>query len=580
MIFRDYQEYAIESIFRYFMDGGTGNPIVAMPTGTGKSVVIGGFIERAFQRYPGQRIIKLTHVKELITQNFEKLLAIWPTAPAGIYSAGLGRRDITCPIIYAGIATAIKAVEKFGHIDLMLIDECHLVSPKADTMYMAFIQGLKEVNPNLKVIGFTATQFRNGQGLLTEEGGLFTDTCIDMTTMDSFNWFLSEGYLCPLVPRPTATTLNLEGVGISQGDYNLKQLQESVDKEEVTYAAIQEAIELGQGREHWLVFASGVEHAINVTAMFESMGIPATCIHSKMKAVERDKRLADYKAGVYRVMVNNGILTTGFDFPALDLIIMLRPTRSPSLWVQMLGRGTRPFYSDGFDLTTTEGRLTAIANSSKRNCLVLDFAGNTRRLGPINDPVMPKKKGKGGGDAPVRICENCGIYCHASLVNCPECGFEFPRDVKFGFKAGVDALIKDGMEAPLVEEFVVERVVYREHKKEGRPTSIRANYYCNLHMFSEWICLEHEGFAKRKARIWWRERAGTEAPISVAEGFERLDELRTPIRIKVWTNKKHPEIMNYEYEEELPAVTEPGPGEPPINADSLPGENAPQPGLG
>ena len=141
---------------------------------------------------------------------------------------------------------------------------------------------------------------------------------------------------------------------------------------------------------------------------------------------------------------------------------------------QMLGRGTRPLYAPGFDLETTEGRLAAIINSPKRNCLVLDFAGNTRRLGPINDPVIPKRKGKGGGQAPVRICENCGIYCHASLTHCPECGFEFPRSIKFGFHAGTEALIRDGQEFPQVELFRVDRVVYNEHRKEGRPPSIRA----------------------------------------------------------------------------------------------------------
>lgn len=403
MQFRDYQDYAIESIFRYFEEGGEGNPVVAMPTGTGKSVVIGGFIQRAFQRYPGQRVMKLTHVKELIEQNFEKLLAIWPTAPAGIFSAGLRRRDAYCPITYAGIATAIKAVETFGHVDLLLIDECHLVSPKADTMYQAFINGLKKVNPYLKVIGFTATHYRMGQGLLIEEGGLFTDVCVDMTTLEAFNWFLAEGYLCPLVPRPTRTELDVEGVEIRQGEYNLKQLQEAVDRDEVTHAALLEALEMGHDRQHWLVFASGVEHAIHVAAMLESLGVSATCVHSKMSDGERDQRLADYKAGKYRAMVNNGILTTGFDFPAIDLIVMLRPTQSPGLWVQMLGRGTRPLYAPGFDLETTEGRLAAIINSPKRNCLVLDFAGNTRRLGPINDPVIPKRKGKGGGLSLIHI---------------------------------------------------------------------------------------------------------------------------------------------------------------------------------
>lgn len=548
MQFRDYQDYAIESIFRYFEEGGEGNPVVAMPTGTGKSVVIGGFIQRAFQRYPGQRVMKLTHVKELIEQNFEKLLAIWPTAPAGIFSAGLGRRDAYCPITYAGIATAIKAVETFGHVDLLLIDECHLVSPKADTMYQAFINGLKKVNPYLKVIGFTATHYRMGQGLLIEEGGLFTDVCVDMTTLEAFNWFLAEGYLCPLVPRPTRTELDVEGVKIQQGEYNLKQLQEAVDRDEVTHAALLEALEMGHDRQHWLVFASGVEHAIHVAAMLESLGVSATCVHSKMSDGERDQRLADYKAGKYRAMVNNGILTTGFDFPAIDLIVMLRPTQSPGLWVQMLGRGTRPLYAPGFDLETTEGRLAAIINSPKRNCLVLDFAGNTRRLGPINDPVIPKRKGKGGGQAPVRICENCGIYCHASLTHCPECGFEFPRSIKFGFHAGTEALIRDGQEFPQVELFRVHRVVYNEHRKEGRPPSIRASYYCGLQMFDEWVCLEHEGFARKKARDWWRNRAtDPQPPETIAEAFQRLGDLRTPTHIRVWVNKKHPEVMSYEY---------------------------------
>lgn len=548
MQFRDYQDYAIESIFRYFEEGGEGNPVVAMPTGTGKSVVIGGFIQRVMERYPGQRIMKLTHVKELIEQNLERLLSIWPTAPAGVYSAGLGRRETRFPITYAGIATAVKAVEEFGHVDLLLIDECHLVSPKAGTMYQAAIRKLRERNPALKVIGFTATHYRMGQGLLTGEGGLFTDVCVDMTTLDSFNWFLQEGYLSPLVPRPTRTELNVEGVKIHQGEYNLKQLQEAVDRDEVTHAALLETMELGHDRHHWLVFASGVEHAIHVADMLESLGVAATCVHSKMSGEERDQRLADYKAGRYLAMVNNGILTTGFDFPAIDLIVMLRPTRSPGLWVQMLGRGTRPVYASGHDLSDRDGRLAAIAAGPKRNCLVLDFAGNTPRLGPINDPVIPKRKGSGGGMAPVRICENCGIYCHASLLSCPECGFEFPRSIRFGQHAGTDALIKGAQEFPQVESFPVDRVVYNEHRKEGRPPSLRASYYCGMRLFREWICLEHTGFARKKARDWWRQRSPeSEPPETVLDAFQRINELRTPTHIRVWINKTHPEIMDYDY---------------------------------
>src|SRR5574343_340540 len=91
MRLRDYQDVAVDSIFEYFDSGQVGNPIVAMPTGTGKSLVIGSFIRRAYEAYPSTRIMKLTHVKELISQNLQKLLAIWPTAPAGVYSARLHR---------------------------------------------------------------------------------------------------------------------------------------------------------------------------------------------------------------------------------------------------------------------------------------------------------------------------------------------------------------------------------------------------------------------------------------------------------------------------------------------------------
>jgi DNA repair protein RadD len=368
--------------------------------------------------------MKLTHRKELISQNLDKLMAVWPTAPAGVYSAGLGRKDASYPIIFGGVGTVARgAPELFGRIDLLLIDECHLVSPNESTMYQKVIAGLKEINPYLKVIGFTATHYRLGHGMLTDEGGLFTDICFDMSTVDAFNWFIDEGYLIPLHPKKVIAELDTSKVAIHGGEFKQNELQAAVDHDEITYGACQEMLAYGLDRKCWLVFASGIDHTIHVAAMLDSLGIRTTFVHSKMSNGERDKNLADFKAGRYQAIVNNGILTTGFDHPAIDLIGMLRPTQSPSLWVQMLGRGTRPVYADGFDLSTTEGRLTAIHNGPKHNCLVMDFAGNTRRLGPINDPVLPKRRGKGGGGtAPVKLCEHCGTYNHASVRFCISCG--------------------------------------------------------------------------------------------------------------------------------------------------------------
>jgi DNA repair protein RadD len=522
---------------------------------TGKSIVIGEFIRQVFEQYPYSRIMKLTHVKELIEQNLNKLLAIWPTAPAGVYSSGLKRKETSFPIIFGGIGSvAKKDLIAFGRIDLLLIDECQLVSPSDSTMYRKVIDGLKKINPYLKVIGFTATHYRLGQGMLTDPGGLFTDLCFDATDLDSFNWFIEQGYLASLIPKHTKIELDMSGVHMSGGEYKQNELQAAVDKDEVTFAACQEMLEYGRDRNCWLIFASGIEHTIHVAAMLDSLGVLATFVHSKMGDAERDKNLAEFKAGKYRAIVNNGILTTGFDHPPIDLIGMLRPTQSPSLWVQMLGRGTRPHYFPGFDLGTMEGRLASIQASDKHNCLVMDFAGNTRRLGPINDPVLPKTKGKGGGGtAPVKVCLACGVYNHASARFCFNCGEEFPKQVKIGYEAGTDALVASS--AIVTEIFNVDKVTYAPHMKEGRPPSIKVNYYCGLRLFTSYLCLEHEGFAGKKARDLWRERSTVTPPTTTAEALTQLGTLKLPTHVRVWLKSgqthKYDEILSYIYEDEV-----------------------------
>lgn len=516
---------------------------------TGKSIVIGGFIKKVYFQYPTQRIMMLTHVKELIEQNYDKLLRLWPTAPAGIYSAGVGRKDTHAKITFAGIQSVVKLPHLFGHIDLIIVDEAHLVSPKEDTSYHSFIKALKEVNPYIKVVGLTATPYRLGLGMLTG-GGLFTDICYDLTTLSAFNRLIGEGFIAPLVPRHTGEQLDLSGVGMSGGEFKNKDLQEAVDKEAITYKALTESLELGHDRKHWLVFATGIAHAENIASMLDSMGVSAAVIHGNLNKTKREEILADFKKGKYQALVNNNVLTTGFDFPAIDMIIMLRPTNSPGLWVQMLGRGTRPVYADGFDLEVESERLAAIAAGPKQNCLVLDFAGNTTRLGPINDPVIPTPKGKKqGGAAPVRLCEQCQTYNHASVRVCEQCGFEFPVNVKFGFRASAAALISDG--GIQMEVFEVNRVTYSPHSKRDRPDAIKVDYYCGIRKFSTYVCIEHGGFAAKKALEWWREHWPDNEqlvePSSTAIALEMVDQLKEPTHIRVWLNKKYPEIKAYNF---------------------------------
>jgi DNA repair protein RadD len=522
MDYRWYQDAAIESVFGYFGHK-QGNPIIALPTGTGKSIVIAGFVRKVLELYSKQRILIATHVKELIEQNHARLLAAWPQAPAGIYSASVGRKDIA-PITFVGIQTVAKRAAEFGRVDLLLIDECHLVGDNSNSQYLKFIEGLKAVNPALKVIGLTATAYRLGMGMITE-GHIFTDICFDLTDRQSFNGLIAGGWIAPLISRKTQTELDVSEVHKVGGEYDQKELQAAVDKAPITAAALQEAYASGHDRKHWLVFASGLAHAGHICDMLNLMGVPAAVVSGDLPKPERERILRDYKAGVYRAVVNNNVLTTGFDFPGIDLIVMLRPTSSPGLWVQMLGRGTRPL----------EG---------KENCLVLDFAGNTRRLGPINDPVIPKKKGKGGGGtAPVRLCPECNSYSHASARVCECCGHEFPSVIKINAVSSVAQVLADDL--PQIVDFKVDYVTYHEHVKLGKPTSLKVTYQCGLRRFDQWVCFEHPGYAGHRAKLWWEERALKPAPTTVEEARTRAKELKVPASIKVWVNTKHPEIMGY-----------------------------------
>lgn len=546
---RDYQLSAVSAVFSYFTSK-SGNPLVAMPTGTGKSVVIALLLQAIFHSYPRQRVMVLTHVKELIRQNHAKLLEAWPTAPAGIYSAGLNRRDTLHKIVMAGIASVAKRAAEFGHVDLVFVDEAHLVSPSDEAMYQRFFAALRTVNPWLKVVGFTATPWRLQYGHIAGDGGIFTDVCFDITDLHSFNRLLAEGYLCPLVPKRTDTQIDVAGVAKRGGEFVPGDLQAAVDQQPVTDAALREAVALGADRRSWLLFCSGVEHAEHVAATLTSLGVQCAAVHSKSD--NRDETIAAWKAGKLQAIANNNVMTTGIDHPGLDLIVMLRPTASTVLWVQMLGRGTRPLYAPGYNLHTAEGRLGAMAASIKRDCLVLDFAGNTRRLGPINDPVIPKKKGEAAGDAPVKLCPACATYNHASASHCSYCGHEFPKHApKVYSTAGTEALIKASEpELPIISDFSVDHVTYDIHRKAGKPPSMSVSYYCGIRMFRDYVCFEHQdGLSRRKAQNWWKARVpGTKlesefVPTNTQAAVSLAQHLKAPTHLRVWVNEKYPRIM-------------------------------------
>jgi len=527
---RYYQEEALEAVYQFFMTHKEGNPLIGLPTGTGKSVLPAIFINRVMKQWPNQRFLLVTHVKELIAQNANVMMKVWPEAPLGIYSAGLKLKQTAQPIVFGGIQSMIRNPALFGHRDIAFVDEAHLVSANDSSQYQTFFAHLKLINPNLKIIGMSATLYRMGLGMITENG-LFSHVAYDMTNMEGFNRLVDEGFISPLIPLRTKTELDVSDVSVQQGEFVATQLQGAVDKAPITFKALQELVHAGQSRKSWLLFASGIEHAEHIAEQLGAFGVDCAPVHSKRPAEYNDAAIRAFKANELRAIVNYGKLTTGFDHPSIDLIGMLRPTLSVPLWVQMLGRGTRP--ADG-----------------KKNCMVLDFARNTPRLGPINDPQIPTKKSSAPGEMPIKICEACGTYNHISARLCCNCGGQFSFQQKLVGKAGSDELIKvAATEAvPIIETFNVTYAIYAKHDgRFGKPPTLKATYFTSGLAFKEFVCLEHNGMAGKIARDWWRRRHKEEPPKTVDEALGFVSQLRVPRQIRVHVNKTYPEILNAEF---------------------------------
>jgi DNA repair protein RadD len=387
---RYYQNEAVDAVFNYWAEE-AGNPLLDMATGTGKSLSMAELIMRLVNGWSDMRVVVATHVAELIEQNYLELLGAWGEwAPAGIVSAGLGRYNYSSQVIFAGIQTAHNKAALIGHVDVLLIDECHLVPFKSDTSYRRFIEELRKINPDMKVVGLTATPYRLSGGRLDEGDNRLFDRVVYVYGIADG---VRDGYLCRLSSFPTAIEYDMKGVGTTAGDYNQGAMQEAVDKAEINRAAAAEVVAKGADRRSWLLFCAGVDHAYHIRDEIRSHGISCESITDRTSKEDRRRFIEDFKAYRLRALTNNSVLTTGFNHKGVDLIAAMRPTKSTALYVQMMGRGTRPLYAPGMPLDTAEQRLAAIAAGPKRNCLVLDFAKLVDTHGPV-DMVQPKTPGQ------------------------------------------------------------------------------------------------------------------------------------------------------------------------------------------
>lgn len=470
---RDYQQRTLDQLYQWFGRNSEGNPCLVLPTGSGKSHIIAALCKDALQSWPETKILMLCHQKELIEQNAEKMLSNWKGAPLGIYSASLNKRQLN-QITFAGIQSVRGKSAQIGHIDLCIIDECHLVSHKDEGGYRKLIAELQIINPAMRVVGLTASPHRLGHGLITDKPALFADL-IEPVSIEEL---VKLGYLAPLRSRLTSARLDVSGVHKRGGEYIESELQAAVDTDVKNNDVVREVISLAGERKSWLFFCSGVKHAQRVCDVLMAYGITAACVTGDTPKAERERILREFKAGKIRAITNANVLTTGFDYPDIDLIVMLRPTMSASLYVQMAGRGMRP-------------------KSHTDHCLVLDFAGVVAMHGPITNVQPPKKGGSGNGEAPIKVCDVCHEIVHISAKVCPNCNTPFPIKEKSAMTLRQDDIM--GIEGVTMN---LTSWKWRSHiSKASGNTMLKVTYYGGLSdpAITEYLPILNQGYAGIKA---------------------------------------------------------------------------------
>lgn len=382
MQLRDYQQEAVQAAYNHLRTRDD-NPCIVIPTGGGKTPVLAQICLDATLEWSG-RVLILAHVKELLEQAVKTLQGIDERllTKVGVYSAGLGKRQVGTPITVAGIQSVYKKATKLGRYDLIIVDEAHLIPIEGDGMYRQFLAEAKLVNPSVRVIGLTATPYRMKDGMICAPENILNHICHETGVRE----LIARGFLCNLKSRAGTREVDTDGLHIRAGEFIQQEMETLMGEDELVKAACADVVDVAdkEGRKACLIFAAGVEHGGKVAARIRELtGAEVGEIYGDTAAGERSGLVKRFREGGLRYLVNMNVLTIGFDAPNVDMIALLRPTASPGLYYQMVGRGFR----------ICEG---------KNFCRVLDYGNNVIRHGPV-DTLKPDGKQKGdGGEAPAK----------------------------------------------------------------------------------------------------------------------------------------------------------------------------------
>ena len=475
---RPYQSGAIEALEHHLKTKKT-SPCVVLPTGAGKSFVMALAIDRWAKAYPALKVLILAHRSELVEQNSLELAGLAPHLDIGVYAASLKRRETTRKITFAAIDSVANKADAFGRVDMIMVDEAHRIPASGEGRYRKFIDAVKGNNPNMRLVGLTATPYRLGVGSICHRDHLLNEVCYEANVAD----LIRDGYLSELRTVRGESELNLEGVKKSAGEYNLKDLALRVDVDNVVKSAVRHMVQAVKGtkRKSVIVFCINVEHVKHVQAELVRYGIAAPYVVGETSNAERARLIEEFRAGKHQFLLSVNVFTEGFNVKQVDCVAMLRPTQSKGLWIQAVGRGLR-------------------THPDKDYCLILDYGNNINQHGPID---LSDEE-----DIRLTTCHVCGNEYSRAVRVCPSCKapmekktVEFVERLEAAERQMHEAKASDGYLLSAERWLKVDGVLARRHKKAGKPDSLRLEYQCGLTIVKEWFALDSNGYPAEMAHI-------------------------------------------------------------------------------
>lgn len=386
---RPYQQEAVDNTIEYFKKS-RDPAVIVLPTGAGKSLVVAELAKVA-----RGRVLVLAHVKELVEQNYQKYQSYG--LEAGIYSAGLQKKESHQKVIFGSIQSVARANKSFFEdFTILIVDECHRVNNEGETQYAQVIEKLKKANPGLCILGLTATPYRLGMGWIYEysfEGEMksqekkFFKHCLYELSLE---YMIKNKYLTsPVKIDLPVTSYDFSQISESGKLYSISEVEELLKQQKrLTPLIINNIIDITEGydRKGVMIFSSTVNHAKEILSYLPEN--EAAIITGETDQTQRDLIIEDFKSMKFKYLVNVSVLTTGFDAPHVDVIAILRPTESVSLYQQIIGRGLR-------------------LHPGKKDCYILDYTG----LG--HDIYSPEISDKKPSKESVPV-----------IVPCPTCSFD------------------------------------------------------------------------------------------------------------------------------------------------------------